>query len=336
MGASSSGRTFLGDLDGPVVIKRLHGNSLAAGKHFEAGAAALSSLHHPHVARVLSYGYCAEHGCLVYPHYKHGSLDDSLRFQRPLQLDGTRGRSAQLDWRDRVAACAHAADGLHFLHGQPKPVAHGRLRPSNVVIHEQDGSKIFLLADSGLSAVTEPGQKGKDAYTDPDPEKGLSDSSEGDLYGLGIVMLQLLTGQEAAGLRAYAASKLKADCSNVQDMVDPCSGNWPTQFAIPFAQLAMRCTAERSLNRPELPVVLQQLQGLAKGAAEHKDGPLQTSQREKQPESALTSRPATSQAAEEQAPGYHPESKSAEGSAPARTQASSRQAARQREEPLPA
>lgn len=214
MGASSSGRTFLGDLDGPVVIKRLHGNSLAAGKHFEAGAAALSSLHHPHVARVLSYGYCAEHGCLVYPHYKvqpimmhcmpllcsllhlvdtsfscwcakrfwkagrhadcmgpisracltcmhwlqHGSLDDSLRFQRPLQLDGTRGRSAQLDWRDRVAACAHAADGLHFLHGQPKPVAHGRLRPSNVVIHEQDGSKIFLLADSGLSAVTEPGQ----------------------------------------------------------------------------------------------------------------------------------------------------------------------------------
>ena len=54
---------------GTVAIKRLHANSLANSKAFEAGAALLASLSHVRVVRLLSYGYCGEHGCLVYRHF---------------------------------------------------------------------------------------------------------------------------------------------------------------------------------------------------------------------------------------------------------------------------
>lgn len=80
----------------------------------------------------------------------------------------------------------------------------------------------------------------RDAYQGPEDQPGAPRRPAGDLFALGLIMLQLLTGQEVAGLRAFVAGKLAPDCRNVGDIADPCAPGWPSDNAARFARLAMR------------------------------------------------------------------------------------------------
>lgn len=59
-----------------------------------------------------------------------------------------------------------------------------------------------------------------------------------DVFALGVVMLQLLTGSEAHGLAQHAAEVSRAE--GAARLVDPCAGDWPLQAASEFCSLAVR------------------------------------------------------------------------------------------------
>ena len=59
-----------------------------------------------------------------------------------------------------------------------------------------------------------------------------------DVFALGVVMLQLLTGSEAHGLAQHAAEVARTE--GVARLVDPCVGDWPLQAAAEFCSLAVR------------------------------------------------------------------------------------------------
>lgn len=59
-----------------------------------------------------------------------------------------------------------------------------------------------------------------------------------DVFALGVIMLQLLTGSEPHGLAQHAAGLLQAE--GVASLVDPCAGDWPQEAALDFCSLAVR------------------------------------------------------------------------------------------------
>ncbi len=75
-------------------------------------------------------------------------------------------------------------------------------------------------------------------YLAPEVAAGCRPTPASDLYSLGVVLLQLLTGSEPAGLvrhMADAARNGAIDCT-----MDPCAGGWPLEDAIELCQLALR------------------------------------------------------------------------------------------------
>ena len=60
-----------------------------------------------------------------------------------------------------------------------------------------------------------------------------------DVYALGVVMLQLLTGSQPQGLSQHAAELLQLGAAD--RLTDPCAGDWPSQSAADFCRLALRC-----------------------------------------------------------------------------------------------
>ncbi|KAK9810786.1 hypothetical protein WJX73_007231 [Symbiochloris irregularis] len=268
LGPSSLGTSFSGFMEGhgAVVIKRLHEGVAPVGREFEAAAALLASLRHAHIVRLLGYGMCGSHCCLVFPRFQLGSLDDSLRFRRLPTADGRPGVFIRLEWGDRLRAALHAARGLGYLHSHsPQQLAHGAVQPSNVLIAEDDqGRKAFHLADSCLGVIAQQAES-RGAYQDPSLDPSAGPSAQGDIYALGQTMLQLLTGLEAhLGLHDMVASKMES--SGISQVVDPCTKGWPDDNATRFAQLAIRCCAPSHVRQVGADDIIMQLEGLAAAA----------------------------------------------------------------------
>jgi serine/threonine-protein kinase len=123
-------------------------------------------------------------GFIVMPLYAGGSLADRLH-AGPLELHETAGLAAQI------------AAGLDALHAQD--VLHRDVKPSNVLL---DGVGTAVLADFGLARgegstqVTQEGQLvGTTHYLAPELIAGAAASRASDIYALGCLLYECLTGE---------------------------------------------------------------------------------------------------------------------------------------------
>jgi len=129
---------------------------------------------------------------LVYELCAGGSLES--------RLAGTQ----TLSWGERLLIALDAARGLFFLHahGECKYV-HGDVTPSNIMLSAPSvlPAKLaeFGLAreiDRTLTHVISPG--GTEGYVCPERKRNGSLSLSGDIYAMGVTLLNLLTGQPTA------------------------------------------------------------------------------------------------------------------------------------------
>jgi serine/threonine-protein kinase len=158
-----------------LVENRLTKKLFVITKHSkgEAGrkeATILKSLQHPNIIRVYGSGGDKKQTVIITEYAQGGSLAD--RMVRPW------------DWERAFKMILDVATGLDFAHRNN--VVHGNLRPSNILLDADDVPKI---SDFG-TPVHYDGVRKKNWYSAPERKT----SRTGDIYGLGVMLHQLMTG----------------------------------------------------------------------------------------------------------------------------------------------
>ncbi len=143
------------------------------------------SIRHPNVVHILDLGVTDHYAYLVMEYFARGDLRGQMR--RPLEPRRALGY---------VLEIARALEAIHAA-----GILHRDLKPGNVMIRD-DGS--LALIDFGLAKhralemeITDKGMIfGTPHYMSPEQGHGKPVDGRGDLYGLGIMLFEMLTGKK--------------------------------------------------------------------------------------------------------------------------------------------
>ncbi|XP_037492715.1 putative serine/threonine-protein kinase-like protein CCR3 [Jatropha curcas] len=166
---------------------------------FESELTFISRLHHKHLVRLV--GYCEEKNqrFIVYEYLKNGDLYSYLHDENNIDKD----RIMFDSWKMRIKIALEAARGIEYLHNYAvPPIIHRNITSLNILL---DGNWTVRICDFVFSSVVleteySDGQKKAAAtvgYTDPDYYCGNVLTAKSDIYSLGVVLLELLTGKKA-------------------------------------------------------------------------------------------------------------------------------------------
>lgn len=145
----------------------------------------LASLHHPLIIRVLDYGFDAQ----LQPYY----VMELLQGAQPLTQ-----YAARLPERACVALLVQLTQALVYLHR--RGVLHRDLKPANILVCEDHGAPVVRVLDFGLAVLHQQRDERMDAiagtlgYMAPELFSGAAASEAADVYSLGVLAVELLTG----------------------------------------------------------------------------------------------------------------------------------------------
>lgn len=259
IGEGGYGKIFKGILrHTDVAIKMLCPNSTQGPSEFQQEVEVLSKLRHPNLITLI--GVNQESKTLIYEYLPNGSLEDHL------SRNGN-NNAPPLTWQTRIRIATELCSALIFLHSnKPHSIVHGDLKPSNILL---DANLVTKLSDFGICRVLSCQNdsssnnsttqfwitsfaKGTFAYMDPEFFGTGELTSKSDVYSFGIVLLRLITGKPALGIKNEVLYALNNAGGNVKSLLDPLAGDWPIVEAEKLVHLALRCCDMNKKNRPEL------------------------------------------------------------------------------------
>ena len=203
LGSGGMGEVFLADdaVHGRQVALKLigHGrNEEMRGRHFRHERKVLAALNHPHIARLYGSGVTAKGQAYLVMEYVEGERLD--RYCQDQALDVTARLAI---FRKVCAAVSYAHQNL---------VVHRDLKPANIRVTPEGEPKLLdfgiakLLDPEGTVPRIDPTVTMQGAmtpeYASPEQIKGAPITTASDVYSLGVVLYELLTGQ-----RPYAHLK---------------------------------------------------------------------------------------------------------------------------------
>lgn len=169
------------------ALKEIAGLDQQARYRLTVGSVALRQLRHPALPVIHAIFNDDKRGCVyIVMDYVEGLSLDTLRQQRPAK---------RLNWSELRGFCEQIAGALTYLHLQENPLFHGDLKPASIV--RSNTGRIFLLGlDYTQPVLPEPGKHSASHSNNRAPEQFSGETSElSDVYGLGAVLYDLLTGQ---------------------------------------------------------------------------------------------------------------------------------------------
>ncbi|CAN7014456.1 hypothetical protein BRARA_K01411 [Brassica rapa] len=145
LGQGGFGAVFRGTFSSGenVAVKVMDSGSLQGEAEFQNELFFAARLDSPHVVPVIGFSHDRKRRrlLLVYRLMDNGNLQDALLHRRCPEL---------MDWGKRFSVAVNVAEGIEHLHGLERPVIHGDIKPSNVLLDKLFSAKI---ADFGLARV---------------------------------------------------------------------------------------------------------------------------------------------------------------------------------------
>lgn len=187
-----------------VAIKLLHAGSENEEviRRFRHERQILASLDHPNIARLLDGGTTEDGRPYFVMEYIEGLPIDEYCRQHQLSVD------------DRLRMFRRVCAAVHYAH--QNLVIHRDLKPSNIAVTEDGTPK---LLDFGIAKLIQPDlSRSYDtlsgvtpmtpAYASPEQVRGEKLTTASDVYSLGVVLYELLTGRSPYRLKAQSFGEL--------------------------------------------------------------------------------------------------------------------------------
>src|SRR4051812_41120736 len=176
-----------GTLDRDVAVKVMHREMSEQAdqlERFRQEARAVAKLSHPNVVAVIDAGEDGGHPYIVFEYVEGETLKQRI------------SRLGALDVQDAIAYTIEVARGLSIAHS--RQMVHRDVKPQNVLIDTEGRAK---LTDFGISrelekdGLTATGRVlGTTDYVAPEQAMGRGVDPRSDIYSLGVVLYEMLTG----------------------------------------------------------------------------------------------------------------------------------------------
>ncbi|KAG9129222.1 hypothetical protein Leryth_006489 [Lithospermum erythrorhizon] len=271
IGQGGFGKVYKGVLtdNTKVAVKRLSDYHSPSGE-----AAFLREVHlisvavHRNLLRLIGYCTTSSERILVYPFMQNLSVAYRLRDLKP----GQKG----LDWPTRKRIAFGSAHGLEYLHEHCNPkIIHRDLKAANILL--DDGFEPVLgdfglakLVDAKLTHITTQ-IRGTMGHIAPEYLSTGKSSEKTDVFGFGITLLELVTGQRAIDFARLEEEedvllldhikKLLREKS-IEDIVDKNLKSYDPKEVETILQVALLCAQGLPEDRPKMSEVVIMLQGV--------------------------------------------------------------------------
>ena len=173
------------ELGRQVALKILHENFARDGEfveRFQREASAAAALQHPNVVGV----------------YDRGRVEDTYYIAMEF-VDGSPLRdliSRGLSTAESIEIARQVLTGAEFAHA--RGIVHRDLKPMNVLIDHEGRVRVtdFGIARAGNSEITRTGSvMGTAQYLSPEQAQGLETTATSDVYSIGVMLFEMLTGR---------------------------------------------------------------------------------------------------------------------------------------------
>ncbi|KAI3935895.1 hypothetical protein MKX01_004622 [Papaver californicum] len=185
--------------DGSALsIKRLLNCNLDE-KEFRTEMIRLGQLRHPNLVPLLGFCVVQNEKLLVYKHMPSGTLYSQLHREGDLNSE-----DGPLDWSTRLRISVGVSRGLAWLHhGCQPPFLHRNVCSNSILLDDDFDPRItdfglgkLINSDVTHNSTFMSGTLGEFGYVAPEYSSTMVASLKGDVYGFGVVLLELVTGQK--------------------------------------------------------------------------------------------------------------------------------------------
>ncbi|KAK9121664.1 hypothetical protein Syun_019281 [Stephania yunnanensis] len=244
-----------------VVVKRL--KEVGVGKReFEQQMEVVGGIHHENVVELRAYYYSKDEKLMVYDYYSQGSVSSMLH--------GKKEEKIPLDWDIRLRIAIGAARGIARIHTENGgKLVHGNIKASNIFLNSQNYGCVSDLGPSTLMSPVAPAISRATGYRAPEVVDTRKAGQPSDVYGYGVVLLELLTGKspvhtiggsEVVHLVRWVQSVVReewtAEVFDVELMRYP---NMEEEM-VEMLQIAMACVVRMPEQRPKMADVVKMVE----------------------------------------------------------------------------
>ncbi|KAL1187799.1 putative LRR receptor-like serine/threonine-protein kinase [Cardamine amara subsp. amara] len=261
-----TGVSYKADLpDGSALeVKRLSCGCEVSEKQFKYEMNVLGGIRHPNLVPLLGFCVVEDERLLLYKHMSNGTLYSQLQ-------------KCSMDWPTRVRIAVGAARGLAWLYHGCQPLYLHQYISSNVILLDEDFDarvidyglgKLMSSQDSKESSFS----NGELGYIAPEYSSTMVASLSGDVYGFGIVLLEIVTGQKPIlvnnceevfkeSLVDWVSKHFSNDKS--KDVIDRniCGKGYDDEI-MQVLRIACSCVVSRPKERPLMIQVYESLKSL--------------------------------------------------------------------------
>ncbi|KAJ4848149.1 hypothetical protein Tsubulata_004418 [Turnera subulata] len=270
LGQGGFGKVYRGVLadNTKVAVKRLTDFESPGGDAaFQREVEMISVAVHRNLLRLIGFCTTTNERLLVYPYMQNLSVAYRLRERKP--------EEPVLDWPTRKRVALGAARGLEYLHEHCNPkIIHRDVKAANVLLDEDFEA---VVGDFGLAKLVDVRKtnvttqvRGTMGHIAPEYLSTGKSSERTDVFGYGIMLLELVTGQRAIDFSRLEeeddvllldhVKKLERE-KRLDAIVDCNLETYNIQEVEIMIQVALLCTQASPEDRPAMSEVVRMLEG---------------------------------------------------------------------------